>query len=526
MTSAKETGTVDTTSLQLQNLDMAFLMDESLLNLLVQEATLPSGPIAWNYDASFKPTTASAAVYKFSGTLDTTQVPAPVTCGAVGDAVGSGVLFLMPLTGGSATINGTTYSTGSAFWTYRVALDAYQLTVSSTQVSAAASAQLTTMQDLYGQGFQACRYGLDFDDLSFLESQPAPDGWAVEDWDNFCRGMMTYLQGSPFNLQVPLMDGVVPSSSQALWNTGPTDWTCFNVPPLNDNSVGAIVFGFMVADNPMPTTYYADFESCALFTGSNPPNANLILSGRIVTSAFFESALSTDNLMAAAKAALVPSTQSSGQQQFNIDDSIIGSLTKDSSANPWWVNYAGSANTQNAHGAIHFFASGKATTIAGSRLTLNAPSNGFYQQLQALGDFVVTASSSSNQIGPFNWTMPQSLFTWSITAVMEVTASGVVSFSTAQGTSSFPNSLDPGNTQSVKDWWANQLNLDQGWGQLTNAQNWGDSAASHVKDNFCVPGPSGQFNLFAFPGGDLFDFASAGMNGYGTMVLNLTYKSS
>jgi hypothetical protein len=500
----------DLTDIKLVQLNMAVGLSQTLVNEIISLSPPAPVAISFNYDESFNVAPPDSAFYSFSGTLDLSQTPAPIDCGGT---VGSGIVCSLPLANGTAKVNGTAYS-ASTPWLFQVILDAFQLEVQPTSVSSQTQTQQSFMQQTYNQTFNTAQYGLDFSELAFMPSQPAPSGWAASDWTGFCTALQHYLISNPLTYKLPLMDAVIPQSD-TLWNGGPTAWCCFNVPPYDNTCQGAVIFGYMVQGNPLPQSYQNDFISVLLFTGSSN-NAFLLLSNSIVQQQFLQNLLPQTYLQQAAEVALVPNAE-------NVVFSIIpGAMTATESSQSFpgllWA-YSGQVSLPSSYGLPHYFISEEADTEAGSTLFMTALTDSYYQQVGAEGSYTISGTSNGNQWG-YQWTMPLTFFIWSIAAVMNVSSTGMVSFSVLPNSASFPNAPDPSNPAQVQGWWATFGSHSD----LKTAQNWGNAAAGLIQNNFCVAGPNGQFNLFAFPGGTLYTFASAGLNQQATLVLLLTYK--
>lgn len=121
-----------------------------------------------------------------------------------------------------------------------------------------------------------------------------PNDWNSTDWGKFCDAMSVYITSEGTTLgdtQVPLVQGVAPDistcSPNAQWNLGPTDWVCFNIPPLFEGDEGAVAYGFMVSGNELPKTAESDFRGAALFPDTQVgSNALLFISSDLTIGAF------------------------------------------------------------------------------------------------------------------------------------------------------------------------------------------------------------------------------------------------
>jgi hypothetical protein len=113
-------------------------------------------------------------------------------------------------------------------------------------------------------------------------------------------------------------------------------------------------------------------------------------------------------------------------------------------------------------------------------------------------------------------------FAWSISAVMQVTGTGVVSFGSVS--QSFPNT--PENASGSNFAWWTKPPGSAATLIPSSALNWGTAASSFIAPRFCQSGVAGQLNLFAFPGGALYQTAVGGINKNDNLVLNLTYVIS
>lgn len=502
----KEGIAADITTVALAELDLAFALDETELNVIASLNALPAQPISL-----------STSTVAFSGTLMPMDPAGALSCGVVGGAVASGVVATMLLTG-TATVNGNSYT---APFTFQVLPYAFALEEQGQVLSTATQDQLDYLVATYGAYFQSCCWGLDYSELTFLSAPPAPAGWAAADWTDFCQALQAELTGSPIpNGQITLMQGIVPNGQATQWNFGPTAWCCFNVPPLDDTCQPAVIFGFMVSNHAMSATAAGDFQSVRLFSPATPPNALLLASSGIVIGDMVPQLMPMSNLQAAAQIAVTVSANGdTGLETYDITQNVM-TASSTTPAGGWPIGFAGSTQQQNQVFMLHYDTYAYGNTVTASGLAFAAPDNGLNQQLVASGSYTVSGSTSGNQLS-WQFTVPQAIFSWSIAGAMQVSSGGIVSFQVVAESPSFPDEPE-NNANSDYGWWTSP----PGYAPTlvpTSALAWGDSASAVIQDSFCAANTNGQFNLFAFPGGSMWQDASGGINQSNNMVLNLTY---
>ena len=495
------TATSDITTLVLST-DMAFVLSQAEANTIASFSSIAPQPFSIN----------SGAV-SYNGPLNPLGSSTPLSFGVQGDAIGTGISVNMQLTA-SVTVNSTTYPGPVPF----VAIPyAFQLQEQSLAVSTATQNQLTYLSKTYGtNNFEPTYWGLDLGKLT-IPTQPAPTGWAAADWQALCTALQAQLNVSPLpNCQLTLLQGISPSGSQTGWNYGPTSWICFNVPPIDSTCQPAIVYAFMVDNTAMVPSPASGFQGIQLFNGAGGnANAMMIVSGQRVLNDMVPALMPPSALKAAASIGVTVSNTESGLQQYNITDGAM-------SANGTYLVAMGTTSQSKEYVAFRYNTNASAITTAVANLNWGVPENGLNQQLICSGSYTISGSTGGNQNG-WQFGVPQAIFNWSIAGVMAVTGTGVVSFATkpSQFPPSFPNT--PANISgSDYGWWTDPPGLAPTL-VPSSALAWGTAASNQDTGNFCQGSTNGQVNLFAFPGGALYQDAVGGINRANNMILNLTY---
>ena len=499
---ATQTGagaTADITSLTIST-DMAFVLNQAEANTIANFSSVAPQPF-----------TIANGTVTYDGELNPLGSSSPISFGVQGDAIGTGISVSMQLTAG-ATVNNHAYAGPISF----VAIPyAFQLQEQSLALSTAAQNQLTYLSKAYGNNFQSTYWGLDLGKLT-IPTQPAPAGWAAADWTALCTALQDQLNASPLpNCQLTLLQGITPNGNQTGWNYGPTSWCCFNVPPLDSTCQPAIVFAFMVDNTSMAPSPTSGFQQVQLFNAaSGGANALLVVAGHIVLSNLVPALMPAAALQAAAEIGVTVSTTGNGLEQYNISNGTV-------SAAGSGLAYAGSTTQKNQYSSFRYFTTASATTTTSASVGFGAPENGLNQQLIASGSYTISGSTGGNQDG-WQFSVPQAIFTWSICGVMQVTGTGVVSFATkSQFPPSFPNT--PANISgSDYGWWTSPPGLAPTL-VPSSALAWGTAASNQISGRFCQGSTNGQVNLFAFPGGALYQDAVGGINQANNLILNLTY---
>lgn len=545
---------VDSTSLSLTGLDMAFVIDETTANNIALGAVqLPQLDVEFSYDANFNDSS-SHPMYSCSGTLYFTS-SSPISCGAVGTSVaGGGVLWNYTLGNMNATVNGNKYSNkGQSNWIMQLVVSGYKLEMQTTQSSQVVRDQQSYMETTYGADMQLCDFGIDIGKgLGTTPDTTTPDGWTSSDWQGFCNAVCYYLNNNTgtINTAVPLIQGVVPQSSTSTqWNVGPTDWRCFNVPAPSSDYQGGIVYGFMVGEHKMPASPSTDFNNVALFStsgGSSQPNGFLFISSSLMTSAI-RSYICTDNLLQslASIGLNVKDFNNDGNPRVFWDPTGITEISTPELSDPWQLTCKGGVGDHEGinqwQGQDSNF-SVSSQTLPQITLTYSAPENSFFQQLKLEGQYpipncIYSYPSDSEDSNIYVNDMPSVYYSCHVEAVLSI-SQNTVSFTYQQDADSMSSDPDPVLTNS--DYAVSQWKAAPQFGDLVNIMSKVQSDdSSHPRigvlagnvildgnNGFCRTGNNttqSQVNLFAFPQGSQYQSADKGVNQKGTLVLRLTY---
>lgn len=537
-----DTGPPDATTLPLTLLDMAFVIDEKMANQIADNAASPdSVTVDFSWDATFNES--SDPVCKCQGTLVPMSDSAPyLSCGAAGDDVGNGVLWNFIIQGATAVVNGNTYpGTGTETWTVPLIVGSYQKidqSIGSSQTSPAYDHQ-RLMKDTYKEDTVVCNWGLDLGLVSLPNPvSQCPSDWQQSDWEMFCNAICHFItinktQLGP-NAQLSLIDGVVPStaSSNPQWNLGPTSYTYFNLPAFSADYQGAVVFGFMVSGNPLPSSPTLDFKGAALFKADSAdptqPNGLMFVSYNLITSAI-KASVCTQTFMQTITGIQMTTTQTDdGTQNFLwIQNTPITDDPRTYYEPPdswvWHVKAMPSSNAMYNDKSIHI------DSICDSALSFDTLENGYYQQLAfyswiAPSCFMYGYNVSSNRLPLANYGI-------GVKATLGISGN-IVSYTYDESSQSFPS--DPLDGGTAADWW----NAPQGdpidsvckyiKNDNTDHPRVGPLSSNAVLEQntgFCRPSntQSNQVNIFAFPGKKTYQSASIGVNVYSNLVVRLTY---